>query len=170
MTRPPGGGSRRLPDLGQLPRIPRDDGGPVFRAPWEAQAFGMAVAMHERGLFAWGEFAERLAAEIAAAGRRGEVDDGTRYYHCWLAALEALVSEKQLVGRDELAARKRAWDRAARATPHGKPIVLGRGDDGADGGDEHDEHGHSHGDEHGHEHGDEHGHSHDDEHGHGGDR
>ena len=165
MTRPPGATSRPLPDLGQLPRIPRDDGGPVFRAPWEAQAFSMAVAMHERGLFAWGEFAERLAAEIAAAGRRGEVDDGTRYYHYWLAALEALVSEKQMVGEGELAARKRAWDRAARATPHGKPIVLGRGDDGdeRDGGDE-GGHGHEH--EHGHEHGHGHKHGHDD----GGDR
>ncbi len=114
------------PDLDQLPRIPRDDGGPVFREPWEAHAFGMAVALHERGLFAWKEFAERLATEIAGAAARGEPDDGSGYYLHWLAALEGLVSDKQLVGRDELAARKDAWDRAARATPHGQPIELER--------------------------------------------
>jgi nitrile hydratase accessory protein len=113
------------PDLSALPRIPRDGDGPVFRAPWEAQAFGMAVALHERGLFAWKEFADRLAHEIAAADRRGEPDlDGSRYYLHWLAALESLVADKQLVGEDELALRKQEWDRAARATPHGQPIEL----------------------------------------------
>jgi nitrile hydratase accessory protein len=116
----------RTPDLEQFPRIPRDDDGPVFRAPWEAQAFGMAVTLHERGYFAWREFAERLAGEIAAARARGEADDGRRYYHYWLAALERLVADKRLVGGEELQARTQAWDAAARATPHGQPIVLRR--------------------------------------------
>ena len=111
------------PDLSALPRIPRDAEGPVFREPWEARAFGMVVALHQRGLFAWKEFADRLAAQIAAAG---EQDDGARYYHHWLAALEGLVSEKELVRPGELAARKDEWDRAARATPHGQPIELRR--------------------------------------------
>ena len=112
------------PDLSELPRIPRDAGGPVFGAPWEAQAFGMAVALHARGCFTWKEWAARLAAEIAAARTRGETDDGSRYYHYWLAALEKLVAEKGLVPGDELLTRKDAWDRVARATPHGQPIVL----------------------------------------------
>jgi nitrile hydratase accessory protein len=111
-------------DLDALPAIPRDDEGPVFRAPWEAQAFAMAVSLHERGAFTWKEWAARLADEIAGARARGEVDDGRRYYHHWLAALEKLVAEKQLVPADELARRKDDWDRAARATPHGKPIEL----------------------------------------------
>ncbi len=114
------------PDLDALPRIPRDAEGPVFRAPWEAQAFALAVTLHERGHFTWKEWAERLAAEIAAAAARGEPDDGTRYYERWLAALEKLVAEKGLVGLGELAVRKDEWDRAARATPHGQPIELGR--------------------------------------------
>jgi nitrile hydratase accessory protein len=114
--------------LEALPAIPRDDEGPVFRAPWEAQAFAMAVMLHERGHFAWTEWAGRLADEIAAAKARGETDDGHRYYHFWLAALEKLVADKRLVLADELAERKDAWDRAARATPHGKPIERpGRG-------------------------------------------
>ena len=113
-------------DLDALPTIPRDAEGPVFRAPWEAQAFGMAVALHERGHFTWTEWAERLANEIAAAKVRGEHDDGTRYYYFWLSALEKVVADKRLILADELAERKDAWDRAARATPHGKPIELPR--------------------------------------------
>jgi nitrile hydratase accessory protein len=111
-------------DLGALPRIPRDGEGPVFRAPWEAQAFAMAVSLHERGCFTWKEWAAALAEEIAAATARGEADDGSRYYHYWLAALEKLVAAKRLVGADELAVRRDEWDRAARATPHGRPIEL----------------------------------------------
>jgi nitrile hydratase accessory protein len=116
------------PDPATLPAIPRDGEGPVFRAPWEAQAFAMAVMLHERGHFTWTEWAARLAEEIAAARARGERDDGRRYYHHWLAALEKLLAEKRIVLADELRARRDAWDRAARATPHGQPIVLpGRG-------------------------------------------
>jgi nitrile hydratase accessory protein len=112
--------------LDALPAIPRDAEGPVFRAPWEAQAFAMAVMLHERGHFTWKEWAARLADEIAAARDRGEADDGSRYYHFWLAALEKLVADKRLVMADELAARKDEWDRAARGTPHGQPIELKR--------------------------------------------
>ena len=112
-------------DLDALPAIPRDAEGPVFRAPWEAQAFGMAVMLHERGHFTWKEWAARLADEIAAATSRGESDDGMRYYYFWLAALEKLVADKRIVLADELRARRDAWDAAARATPHGQPIVLG---------------------------------------------
>jgi len=112
-------------DLDSLPRIPRDAEGPVFRAPWEAQAFGMVVALHERGCFTWKDWARYLADEIAAAKGRGEPDDGTRYYEYWLAALEKMVAAKGLVSAPELASRKDEWDRAARATPHCAPIVLG---------------------------------------------
>ncbi|RPH76117.1 MAG: nitrile hydratase accessory protein [Candidatus Rokuibacteriota bacterium] len=114
----------KAPDLAALPRIPRDDEGPVFRAPWEAQAFAMAVMLHERGHFTWTEWAGRLADEIAAAADRGETDDGKRYYHYWLTALEKLVADKRIVLADELNARRDAWEEAARNTPHGQPIVL----------------------------------------------
>ncbi len=117
--------SRSADALRALPAIPRDDDGPVFREPWEAQAFAMAVELNARGHFTWTEWAARLAAEIAAASARGEMDDGRRYYEYWLAALEKLLSDKRLLAVGELAIRKDAWDRAARATPHGKPIVLG---------------------------------------------
>ena len=110
--------------LDALPKLPRDDGGPCFRAPWEAQAFAMAVKLHERGAFTWSEWAGALAAELAAAAARGEADDGSHYYEHWLAALEKLVAAKRIVSRDELDRRAGEWDQAARATPHGKPIEL----------------------------------------------
>ncbi len=107
-----------------LPALPRDDGGPVFRAPWEAQAFAMAVKLHEAGVFTWREWAGRLAAEIERARARGDPDLGTTYYEHWLAALEGLVAERGLVKADELRHRKAEWEAAARATPHGRPIEL----------------------------------------------
>ena len=111
------------PDLAALPGIPRDDEGPVFRAPWEAQAFALVVALHARGAFTWKEWADRLSAQIGAARTRGEADDGSRYYEYWLTALEGLATEKGLVTPVELERRREEWDAAARATPHGQPIV-----------------------------------------------
>jgi nitrile hydratase accessory protein len=75
------------------PAIPRDDGGPVFREPWEARAFGLAVALQERGLVTPAEWADTLGAVIAET----QDDDGSRYYECWLAALERIAAEKGLV-------------------------------------------------------------------------
>jgi len=113
--------------LSALPALPRDKEGPVFNAPWEAQAFAMAVTLHTRGVFTWCEWADALAAELAAAAARGDPDDGTHYYEHWLAALEKLAAKKKVVAADELQRRVEAWDAAARATPHGKPIELPRG-------------------------------------------
>jgi nitrile hydratase accessory protein len=115
------------PALQQSPGLPRDPDGPVFRAPWEAQAFAMTLALYERGVFRWGEWAEALGAEIRAATERGEAGDGSRYYEWWLAALENLAVRKGLVSVVEILRRKDDWDVCARSTPHGQPIVLRRG-------------------------------------------
>lgn len=101
--------------------IPRDHAGPVFAEPWEAQAFALAVRLNEQGCFTWSEWSEALAAEIATVGPGA---DGGAYYRHWLAALEKLVTKKSLVSVPELGARKDAWARAARATPHGETIRL----------------------------------------------
>jgi nitrile hydratase accessory protein len=111
-------------DLGALPALPRDEEGPVFKTPWEAQAFAMTLSLHTRGVFTWREWADALAAELAAAAARGEPDDGSHYYEHWLAALEKLAAGKKLVREQELERRVDEWDAAARATPHGKPIEL----------------------------------------------
>ena len=104
--------------------IPRDDDGPVFREPWEAQAFAMALALHERGLFTWSEWAATIADEIKRAQAGGDPDTGETYYRHWLNTLERLVAEKGVTDRNTLARYRDAWDHAADRTPHGKPIEL----------------------------------------------
>jgi nitrile hydratase accessory protein len=110
--------------LASLPSLPRDEGGPVFEEPWQAQAFAMAVRLSEQGHFTWSEWAAALAAELKAAAERGETDDGSHYYDYWLAALERLVTAKALLNQGEMLERKEAWADAYRHTPHGKPVTL----------------------------------------------
>jgi nitrile hydratase accessory protein len=106
MSAPPGGAS------------------PVFNAPWEAQAFAMAVALHERGVFSWQEWADTLAAVIAEVKQRGEPDTGADYYRHWLTALERITLRQGLVSDASLSRRRAEWQQAARRTPHGQPIEL----------------------------------------------
>ena len=103
-----------------LPGQPRDDEGPVFKEPWEAQAFALALKLHEAGHFTWAEWTEALSAEIKAAQARGDPDLGDTYYEHWLAA-----ATKGLVPAADLAARKAAWRQAFLDTPHGQPVALG---------------------------------------------
>jgi nitrile hydratase accessory protein len=110
--------------LDTLPRLPRDEGGPVFAEPWQAQAFALAVKLSELGHFTWTEWSATLADELKADAARAEPDDGSRYYHCWLAALERLVVAKELSDPATLLARKEAWADAFRHTPHGMPVEL----------------------------------------------
>jgi nitrile hydratase accessory protein len=107
-----------------VPGIPRDSDGPVFRAPWEAQAFAMAVALHERGVFTWNEWAAALATQIKRAQDAGDADAGDTYYRHWLATLENLVTHKGVTTTDILHRYRKAWDHAADRTPHGQPIEL----------------------------------------------
>ena len=107
-----------------LPSLPRDAGGPIFREPWEAQAFAMTVALYRRGLFRWPEWAAALAAEIKRAQAAGDPDTGETYYQHWLAALERLVAEKGVTDAATLLRYHDAWDHAADRTPHGTPIEL----------------------------------------------
>jgi nitrile hydratase accessory protein len=109
-----------------LPELPFDDDGPVFRAPWEAQAFAMTLALYERGVFTWKEWAHALSVAIRDAQASGDPDHGDTYYTHWLSALERLTTEKGCVSIETLAQRRVEWDEAARATPHGQPIELGR--------------------------------------------
>jgi nitrile hydratase accessory protein len=118
----PEGLARAAAGIAPIPR--GDDGGPVFAAPWEAQAFAMTLALYERGLFTWGEWAAALTREIRTAQQSADQDSGSSYYRHWLTALEQLVAEKGIAAEAVLAERRAAWDRAARAPPHGQPIVL----------------------------------------------
>jgi len=107
-----------------VPGLPRDENGPVFREPWEAQAFAMALALPARGLFTWPEWAASLAEEIKRAQAAGDPDTGETYYRHWLATLERLVAAKGVATSDLLHRYRDAWDHAADRTPHGQPIEL----------------------------------------------
>ena len=107
-----------------VPSIPRDADGPVFREPWQAQAFAMALALHARGLFTWPEWAAMLTEEIRRAQAAGDPDTGETYYLHWLATLERMVAAKGVATEATLARYRAAWDHAADRTPHGAPIAL----------------------------------------------
>src|SRR5690606_1852555 len=113
-----------------VPGIPRDDEGPVFREPWEAQAFAMAVTLHGRALFTWPEWAAARAGEVKRAQAAGDPDTGETYCLHWRAALERLVAEKGVTTADTLHRYRDAWDRACDRTPHGQPIELRESDFG----------------------------------------
>lgn len=88
-----------------------------FAEPWEASAFALVVALHERGVFTWTEWADTLSTQIHAEPDRP-------YYASWLAALETLVTAKGVATSQEITSTDAAWRRAAEATPHGQPILL----------------------------------------------
>ena len=110
-----------LPDL---PGMPQDADSPVFSAPWQAQAFAMTIALHERGLFSWSEWAQALSQAITRAQAQGDPDLGDTYYRHWLDALETLLQAKGVASAAALHALEHAWEDAAERTPHGQTIEL----------------------------------------------
>ncbi|MEM6440879.1 MAG: nitrile hydratase accessory protein [Pseudomonadota bacterium] len=121
------------PDLADLPGLPREREAPVFRAPWEAQAFAIALSLHRAGVFTWSEWAEALGARLAAAAETDGARDGSDYYLRWLEALEDIAVAKGAADPGDLIATADAWSRAAAATPHGRPIELPDGRSRRDG-------------------------------------
>lgn len=115
-----------------LPGQPRIGEQPVFAEPWQAKGFALVLALHERGLFTWGEWAQALAAQIALAQAAGDADTGDTYYRHWVAALEAIVAAKGASSNAELDRHRHAWDHAADRTPHGAAIELTEADFEAD--------------------------------------
>ena len=126
-----------------VPDQPSDNGEPVFKEPWEAQAFSLVIALHESGVFSWDEWSEALSQAIHRGLHPGGVNDdvervgegpgermgekeerGDSYYQHWLVALEHLAIAKGLSEAGELAQRLQAWREAYLATPHGQPVEL----------------------------------------------
>ena len=137
-----------------FPDQPAENGEPVFKEPWEAQAFSLVIALHESGVFSWDEWSDALAQAIRRDLQPGGVEEVVQrvseavaedagekssermeakedrrdsYYQNWLAALEQLAIAKGLSGAGELAQRVQAWRDAYLATPHGQPVELARG-------------------------------------------
>ena len=113
-------------DLHALPGLPQDANGPVFSAPWEAQAFALVLALFGRAAFTWPEWAAALSAAIGRAQAAGDPDTGSTYYRHWADALEALVIHKGLADARRLHALEHAWKAAAERTPHGQALVLSK--------------------------------------------
>jgi nitrile hydratase accessory protein len=107
--------------LESLPGLPRDNEGPVFAEPWQAQAFALTVQLCDAGRFTWPEWVETFSAVLREAGPY----DGSDYYRHWLVALERICLAKSLTERTALDRRTEAWAEAYRSTPHGKPVELG---------------------------------------------
>ncbi len=78
----------------------------MFKAPWEAQAFALAVKLQQQGLFSWQEWAAQMHDSIEAARAGGDPDLGNTYYEHWVAALEALVRAKGLATDQSLSQHK----------------------------------------------------------------
>ncbi len=97
---------------------------PVFCEPWQAQAFAMTLALHERGHFQWSDWAQTLGEVIKEAQCEGDPDRGDTYYDHWLTALERLMTNQGSVSTQSLHQRQQAWRDATARTPHGKPITL----------------------------------------------
>lgn len=117
--------AKELPELPPALRgVPVEGEGPVFKAPWEAHAFALVLALHERGEFTWKEWAQALSEVIGDVRQRGDPDTGEGYYRHWLTALERLAARRGIVTDAQLEQRRREWDEAARRTPHGQPIEL----------------------------------------------
>ncbi len=103
-----------------------DDSGPVFDEPWHAQVLALADAMVAAGHFSAADWAEALGAARAAAEARAAPDTVEGYYLCALEALEGLLARHTPIGAQIQRERKEAWSRAYLATPHGRPVELGR--------------------------------------------
>jgi nitrile hydratase accessory protein len=112
------------PPYPALPRLPRDEAGPVFAEPWEAEAFALAVQLSASGYFTWTEWSIALGEELGASLECDATAANSSYYRCWLAALERLVVAKSLSDAAALAARKEAWASAYGNTPHGVAVEL----------------------------------------------
>lgn len=101
-----------------------DDDTVVFREPWEAESFALAVRLHEQGLFTWQEWTEIVGEEIRAAQAAGDPDLGDTYFSHWTRALARIVADKGAVTAQEIDRRAEQWHRAYLATPHGQPVEL----------------------------------------------
>ena len=93
---------RQITDMQGETALPRQNGELVFATPWEARAFGLAVAIQESGLYEWREFSAALAVEIARAEQTGNT---STYYERWLSSLEKLLVANGSVTAAEISHR-----------------------------------------------------------------
>jgi len=104
--------------------LQRKDGDPAFDEAWQAQSLAIADTLVDAGVVTATGWAEALGFELQSAARAGATDNVDTYYLAVLAAVEKLLRQIEIIGRDQLDARVEAWRQAYLSTPHGKPVEL----------------------------------------------
>jgi len=105
--------------MGGTAALPRKNGELDFEAPWESQAFGMAIALHEQGHYDWEEFRQRLISEIGEWERSDQDERAVwDYYRHWLASFEALIKDRGLLSEEEIEERTSEFVSGARDKHH----------------------------------------------------
>ena len=102
----------------------RKDGDPTFDEAWQAQSLAIADTLVNAGVVTATRWAEALGSELKSAARVGAADDADTYYLAVLGAVEKLLHQIEIIGREELDARADEWRQAYLNTPHGKPVEL----------------------------------------------
>ena len=75
-----------------------DEAAPQFDHEWQRRAFGLAVALSEFGHYQWEDFQQSLIQMIGDWQDAPEAERGDwRYYDHWVAALENVVADHQLL-------------------------------------------------------------------------
>ena len=99
--------------------LPRKNGELVFQSPWESKTFGLAVALHEEGLYGWDEFRQALTNEIKKwNSNHNENDKKWSYYERWLSSLEEILVKKRVLSKKELDQRTEEFGKGLRDENH----------------------------------------------------
>ena len=107
---------QRIAEMDEHIALPRQNGELIFQTPWEARAFGIAVALNENGTYIWRDFSQGLAAETAAAESQGTASS---YYERWLETLEKLIVAKGLLSPQQIEKRTAEYVSGAHDDQHG---------------------------------------------------
>lgn len=89
------------PSIAEMPgreALPRKSGELVFHDDWERRAFALAVSLAEQGRFEWSDFQQALIVAVAEAEGNDPLNPSRGYFESWLAALEAVLADKRLLG------------------------------------------------------------------------
>lgn len=129
-----------------IPPLLKDNGEPVFRDSWEAEAFAIVNLLIKQGFLTCSEWVEIFSQEIKAAQAQGDPDRGDTYFSHWCSALERISVERGLTDWPTYQRQLELWHQAVLNTPHGVPLALENAYDETDSSHEHHHHdqGHNH--------------------------
>ncbi|MFM7577166.1 MAG: nitrile hydratase accessory protein, partial [Microcystaceae cyanobacterium] len=107
-----------------IPPLLKEDGQPIFRDSWEAEAFAIGNLLIKQGFLTCSEWVEIFIQEIKNAQAKGDLDRGDTYYCHWLNALERLCVERGLTDWGTYQKHLELWHQAVLNTPHGVPLAI----------------------------------------------